>query len=215
MATTCEENAPKLWRQQEACIISQSLSSWQKEKEKWSTKTKHRVFLFDFSRLRKSESDLRRQRLASPTAQVLVAQTTQPVSERVASRTGRVVWATNTWAVRLAKRCHRTAWCNEIGSLTSLTHVTQVHRVTTENQFHCTTLQVRSPLSLFLSLKPKWLPLNFKYHAVMHTAAFHNHWNGFQWMELLPFMEFAFAVGACANKSQFTQNRHLGQFLCG
>ena len=27
-----------------------------------------------------------------------------------------------------------TAWCNEIGSLTSLMHVTQVHPVTTENQ---------------------------------------------------------------------------------
>ena len=33
-----------------------------------------------------------------------------------------------------------TAWCNEIGSLTSLMHVTQVHPVTTENQFHCTWL---------------------------------------------------------------------------
>ena len=33
-----------------------------------------------------------------------------------------------------------TAWSNEIGSLTSLTHVAQVHPVTTENQFHCTKL---------------------------------------------------------------------------
>ena len=31
-----------------------------------------------------------------------------------------------------------TAWFNEIGSLASLMHVTQVHPVTTENQFHCT-----------------------------------------------------------------------------
>ena len=33
-----------------------------------------------------------------------------------------------------------TAWCSEIGSLTSLMHVSQVHSVTTENQFHCTRL---------------------------------------------------------------------------
>ena len=33
-----------------------------------------------------------------------------------------------------------TAWCNEIGSLTSLMHVNQLHPVTTENQFHCTRL---------------------------------------------------------------------------
>ena len=33
-----------------------------------------------------------------------------------------------------------TAWFNEIGSLTSLMHVTHVHPVTTENQFHCTKL---------------------------------------------------------------------------
>ena len=33
-----------------------------------------------------------------------------------------------------------TAWCNEIGSLTSLMHVTQVHPVTAGNQFHCTRL---------------------------------------------------------------------------
>ena len=36
-----------------------------------------------------------------------------------------------------------TAWCNEIGSLTSLMHVTQVHPVTTENQLHCTRLYFR------------------------------------------------------------------------
>ena len=30
--------------------------------------------------------------------------------------------------------------CCEIGSLTSLDHVTQVHPVTAENQFHCTRL---------------------------------------------------------------------------
>ena len=35
-----------------------------------------------------------------------------------------------------------TAWCNEIGSLTSLMHGTQVHPVTTENQFHCTRLHI-------------------------------------------------------------------------
>ena len=33
-----------------------------------------------------------------------------------------------------------TAWCSEIGSLTSPMHATQVHPVTTENQFHCTRL---------------------------------------------------------------------------
>ena len=33
-----------------------------------------------------------------------------------------------------------TAWCCEIGSLTSLMDVTQVHPVTTENQFSCTRL---------------------------------------------------------------------------
>ena len=33
-----------------------------------------------------------------------------------------------------------TGWCNEIGSLTSPMHVTQVHPVTTENRFHCTRL---------------------------------------------------------------------------
>ena len=33
-----------------------------------------------------------------------------------------------------------TVWCNEIGSLTSLMHTTQVHPVTTENQFHCARL---------------------------------------------------------------------------
>ena len=36
--------------------------------------------------------------------------------------------------------CACTAWCNEIGSLMSQMHVTQVHPVTTENQFHCTRL---------------------------------------------------------------------------
>ena len=35
-----------------------------------------------------------------------------------------------------------TVWCNEIGSLTSLMHVTQVHPVTIEYQFHCTRLYV-------------------------------------------------------------------------
>ena len=33
-----------------------------------------------------------------------------------------------------------TAWCSDIGSLTSLMHVTRVHPVTTEIQFHCTRL---------------------------------------------------------------------------
>ena len=33
-----------------------------------------------------------------------------------------------------------TAWCNEIGSLTSLMHATYMPAVTTENQFHCTKL---------------------------------------------------------------------------
>ena len=37
-----------------------------------------------------------------------------------------------------------TAWCNEIGSLTSLMHATQVHPVTTENQVHCTRLYTHS-----------------------------------------------------------------------
>ena len=39
-----------------------------------------------------------------------------------------------------AERRRHTAWCNEIGPLTSLIHVTQVHPVTTEDQFHCTRL---------------------------------------------------------------------------
>ena len=42
-----------------------------------------------------------------------------------------------------------TAWCNEIGSLTSLMHVTQVHPVTTENQFHCTRLYSSKTTSQF------------------------------------------------------------------
>ena len=45
-----------------------------------------------------------------------------------------------------------TAWCNEIGSLTSLMHVTQVHPVTTENQFHCTKLYKRGWILGSLSL---------------------------------------------------------------
>ena len=36
--------------------------------------------------------------------------------------------------------CTHTAWCSEIGSLMSLMHTTQVHPVTSENQFHCTRL---------------------------------------------------------------------------
>ena len=34
------------------------------------------------------------------------------------------------------------AWCDEIGCLTLLMDATQVHPVTTENQFHCTRLYV-------------------------------------------------------------------------
>ena len=40
--------------------------------------------------------------------------------------------------VMFSRSC--TVWCNEIGSLTSLMHVTLVHPVTAENQFHCTRL---------------------------------------------------------------------------
>ena len=40
-----------------------------------------------------------------------------------------------------------TAWCSEIGSLTSLMHVIQVHPVTAENQFHCTRLYIFSKFS--------------------------------------------------------------------
>ena len=51
-----------------------------------------------------------------------------------------------------------TACSNEIGSLTSLMHVTQVHPGTTENQFHCTRLHAvrsnnkRQVFSIFLLL---------------------------------------------------------------
>ena len=37
---------------------------------------------------------------------------------------------------------------SEIGSLTSLMHVTQVHPMTAENQFHCTRLYVQQELTL-------------------------------------------------------------------
>ena len=46
------------------------------------------------------------------------------------------LWSRNIWAAYGSL----TAWCNEIGSLMSLMHATQVHPVTTENQFHCTRL---------------------------------------------------------------------------
>ena len=46
---------------------------------------------------------------------------------KLRQRSGNIIWSS-------------TVWCNEIGSLTSLMHVTQVHPVTTENRFHCTRL---------------------------------------------------------------------------
>ena len=44
------------------------------------------------------------------------------------------------WFVELNLSRKGTACSNEIGSLTSLMHVTSVHPVTTVNQFHCTRL---------------------------------------------------------------------------
>ena len=55
------------------------------------------------------------------------------------------------WCYLCYNVVHNTAWCSEIGSLTSLMHVTQVHPVTTENQFTapgCTAPIVHSKLIL-------------------------------------------------------------------
>ena len=76
---------------------------WAKKKTHIFGKSRASLTIKEREKERERGSNLRRQRLASPTAQVLVAQTTQ-------TRffwTGWVVWATNTWAVGLARRCHR------------------------------------------------------------------------------------------------------------
>ena len=66
------------------------------------------------------------------------------------------------WAGDSSKVCKQTnivavqpctVWCSEIGSLTSLDDVTQVHPMTSENQFHCTRLYTTAttpPMTIFM-----------------------------------------------------------------
>ena len=59
------------------------------------------------------------------------------------------------WQRAVLVRLICAAWCSEIGSLTSLMHLTQVHPLTTKNQFHCTRLFIHIPSRLFCAPKMK------------------------------------------------------------
>ena len=60
--------------------------------------------------------------------------------------------------------CTYTAWCSEIGSLTSLMHETQVHLMTTENQFHCTRLYTHTHTHTHTRARA-----HARCHTCMHT----------------------------------------------
>ena len=67
------------------------------------------------------------------------------------------------------------SWCSEIGSLTSLMHVTQVHPVTTENQFYCTKLYKQSQTARCF---PLWNmhnhSLSIRFYVFLSSFPFHH-----------------------------------------